>query len=288
MKQRLSKDIFSMPLTVLSILLLTSCASMNSSPRDMEASMAKPLSPGQARVCFVRLFSLVGMSASHQVFDCGTNIGFDSKVIEKEQIKLGKPSTGFIDGIAKPVEATFHDVTVTQVLPEKEVNKGYMWNVQHVVLPEDPAVPRPTVTELVPENAFVQVRETYSPRWMLEPLISGKAVFVNGSRVGVKSSPRNTWGVVQVPGGVGILTFRDKSVTSDATDRIKPNARYMGSVGAGGALSFDRPAGTLRLRTVTPGGDEAFAPDFQISAGKKYVVEYSYNSSGVNFSIKEH
>lgn len=50
---------------------------------------------------------------------------------------------------------------------------------------------------------------------------------------------------------------------------------------------FDRPAGTLKLRVVTPGGDTAYAPDFVVEPGKKYVVVYTYGFSGVHFTLTE-
>lgn len=68
---------------------------------------------------------------------------------------------------------------------------------------------------------------------------------------------------------------------------MAPNCAFVGSMKSGGYALYDRPPGTLRLRIVTPGGDEAFAPDFAVDADKRYVIDYQYGISGVQFTIHE-
>ena len=66
-------------------------------------------------------------------------------------------------------------------------------------------------------------------------------------------------------------------------EAMKPNCRYVGGVKSGGYAIFDRAPGTMRLRVITRGGDEGFAPDFVVEAGKQYVIDYQYGLSGVQF-----
>jgi len=65
----------------------------------------------------------------------------------------------------------------------------------------------------------------------------------------------------------------------------KPNAAFVGSAKSGGTLVWDRPPGVMRLRVVTPSGDETFAPSVTVKAGKTYRVTYWYMQS--RFDIKE-
>ena len=68
---------------------------------------------------------------------------------------------------------------------------------------------------------------------------------------------------------------------------MKPNCRYVGGMKSGGYVIFDRAPGIMRLRVVTRGGDEGFAPDFAVEAGKQYVIDYQYGLSGVQFVMHE-
>ncbi len=65
----------------------------------------------------------------------------------------------------------------------------------------------------------------------------------------------------------------------------KPNASFVGSAKSGGTLVWDRPPGAMRLRVITPSGDETFAPSVTVKAGKTYRVTYWYMQS--RFDIKE-
>lgn len=68
---------------------------------------------------------------------------------------------------------------------------------------------------------------------------------------------------------------------------MKPNGTYAGPMRSGGCVVFDRPPGVMRLRVITRGGDEGFAPDFVVEAGKQYVIDYQYGLSGVQFTLHE-
>lgn len=80
----------------------------------------------------------------------------------------------------------------------------------------------------------------------------------------------------------------------DPKQDIPPNARFAGSVGPGRSLVFDRAPGTMRLIVIMDAGgqkgSEAFAPEFQVEAGRMYDVSYSCSGFGsitVHFSITE-
>ena len=65
---------------------VTGCSTLGPNPTKYDAIMFAPLAADQARVCFVRQSSLQGALVTHYVFDCGTNIKFDSTLIEKPQV----------------------------------------------------------------------------------------------------------------------------------------------------------------------------------------------------------
>ena len=67
---------------------------------------------------------------------------------------------------------------------------------------------------------------------------------------------------------------------------MNPNARCLGIVGNSKTIVFDRPAGVMKLRLITPGGDEAFAPDFNIEGGKTYDCTYRYGITGVSIALE--
>lgn len=87
---------------------------------------------------------------------------------------------------------------------------------------------------------------------------------------------------------IGANTFKLSyvDITSEVGS-LKENCRYVGSVGNGEYVAYDRPSGIMRLRVITPNGDESFAPDFNIEAGKRYFVDYQYEFKGSQFIVSE-
>jgi hypothetical protein len=69
------------------------------------------------------------------------------------------------------------------------------------------------------------------------------------------------------------------------TSPASPNAQYLGTVKSGGTIIWDRAPGSVRLEVISLGGDQAFAPPFEVQAGKTYVVNYDY--PGARFEIRE-
>jgi len=160
---------------------------------------------------------MLGAIVSHYVIDCGSNIDFDSKVIEEGQIELGDW-----------IDRTHRRVTkITETQQVVAANSDRASHVFFLIFPSN-----------VPGEEF-----TLSP-------------------FGYKDEN-------------GLLRV------------IRPNARYVGSVRSGELIVFDRPAGNMWLKVITPSGDEAFAPNFQIETGKKYLVSYTYGISGIDFSLSE-
>jgi hypothetical protein len=70
-----------------------------------------------------------------------------------------------------------------------------------------------------------------------------------------------------------------------AGDGLEPNAVLIGVVRSGTTVVWDRPPGTIRLQTVTNGGDQAFGPPMEVKAGKSYLVNFSISSA--KFRIHE-
>ena len=139
----------------------------------------------------------------------------------------------------------FRTVAVTQEQKDKPPNTDHMGNVCFLVLPAH--VPGSDLTGFNGQQSILRrIRENVVPLY---------AVSLDGS--GKK------------PAVVGM------NPVSDAADAIRPNARYAGGVRSGGSLVYDRPAGNMRFKVVTPGGDEAFSPVFRVETGKKYRVEYA-------------
>lgn len=241
------------------------CASLDSRLARADAASSAPLPAGMARVCLIRQAHLLGAKASHNVLDCGGNIEFDSRIIEKGQITYGPP----VKGLIGTMQVDFKEVAVSPFQQPKEANKGYVGRVDYLVLPRRNPV------------------ATNHNIWLHVPLINGRAAYMGRFPLGVFLSGDGGQAYLQLPYGSGEGVFLGKAVVSDATDLVKPNARHLGSVGSGDALTFDRPAGVMRLRLVTPSGDVAVAPDFAIVAGKKYLVDYFYGFSGVNFTLIE-
>lgn len=68
-------------------------------------------------------------------------------------------------------------------------------------------------------------------------------------------------------------------------ESLVPNAWIAGPVDNGQTISWERPAGKMKLEVVSEGGDQIFAETIPVEAGKSYNVEYSYGKS--KFTITE-
>jgi hypothetical protein len=124
-----------------------------------------------------------------------------------------------------------------------------------------------------------------------DPMLSNKGVM---GRVELLILPKSTsdskYGVIHGQDDVFIKKYGISSIPVDMTSSVREfpdNCYYVGSVGNGDYVIFDRLPDNMRLRVVTPGGDESFAPDFKIEAGKRYFVDYQYGISGSVFTIQE-
>lgn len=192
--------------------LASGCASPQARLAAYDAALAeKPLSLDQARICFVRKPSLINGSVAHHVVDCGTNINFDSRLIERTEITAA--------------------------------NSGRWANVEFLIVPQDARVK-----------------------------LEGGVVVKPGGQKNMTTDFRTDY-------VAGKMYIYYKRISSDDWAQTEPNARYIGPVRSRDWLVFDRAPGLMRLKVVTLGGDEAFAPDFQVEGGKKYLVEYSYKYS---------
>lgn len=60
------------------------------------------------------------------------------------------------------------------------------------------------------------------------------------------------------------------------TQVLTPNARLTGVVKNGETIVWNRAPGVVQLEVITLGGDQAFAPAFNVEAGKTYEVSYTY------------
>ena len=247
------------------------CASLDVATTRYDAAMSAPLPAGQARVCFTRKSSLLGAVVAHYVMDCGSSVEFDSKVIERGQITFGdvvdagrRTMTVTGEGIETKYEIldlrgmNIRTVSVTENQQDKPPNTDHMCNVQFLVLP-----------------AHVPAKDLSASPNSQQSILR---------RMGDKIVPLYS---VSFDGSGTKPTVVGTDPVSDATDAIKPNARYAGSVRSGGSLVFDRPAGNMRFKVVTPGGDEAFSPVFRVESGRKYLVAYAYGITGIRFTLIE-
>ena len=247
------------------------CASLETKQARYDAAMADPLPAGQARVCFVRQSSMLGAIVTHYVMDGGSGIEFDSKVIEQGQISCSNVAettrttiTVTAEGITTNKDVVdlrrsgFWVVNVTDEQRDMPPNTDRMCYVKYLVLPAD-----------------VSDRElTSSPNSSISILRRKGDIIVPLYLVSFDAKS-------------GLPSLASLTPVADATDAIKPNARYVGAVRSGGSVIYDRPAGDMRFKVVTPGGDEAFSPGFQVQAGKKYLVDYTYGITGVGFTLTE-
>jgi hypothetical protein len=116
--------------------------------------------------------------------------------------------------------------------------------------------------------------------------VMGSVIYLVLPEPGIESRPnwvmrnRNDkiiWIVDKEQIGAKLIKVTSYDITSKV-DSLTDNCRYVGSVGNGEYVVYDRPSGIMRLRVITPNGDESFAPDFNIKAGKRYFVDYQYTS----------
>lgn len=269
-------------LALLLIVLTAGCASIDLS--DTADFMSKPLLPGQARVRFIRsACTPLAQHSPQDLFDCGSNIEYDSRILEDGQIKYGEPIEGPIV-LLPDTRITYKQVSVAKEPTNRPKNSMYMNGLRGVRRPGA----RPPVLqtkELLPKNLpFIRGGEL----WGEEYLVNGNALFADGARMSLMMNDKYIWGQFRLPQKMIMFHFPEGSKVSSAVDLIAPNARYLGSVDASAWLVFDRPAGVMRIKTVSQDGYmEGVAPEFHVEAGKKYDVEYSFGITGISFAIRE-
>lgn len=263
--------------------VLAGCASVSPNLTNYDAKMIAPLPQDQARVCFVRQSAMLGAIVPHSVLDCGSNIVGDVSFIE---------TSCWVPASRQTVKEFFPDeAKLGTWLLEKAVGRE--------IARDKPAcftVGR-TPAAIQPNSDLMDAAYMVLPEETLQRTgLSGTPIMTGSDYVwGVSDDMAQPRLFVRLPavGDYGLTSVR-KIKQIPGTEAVKlmgketgKNARYCGTVRSGGSIVFDRPEGTMRIRVVTPGGDTAFAPDFTVQKGRKYVVVYTYGFSGVNFAISE-
>ena len=225
---------------------ISACATIDTNLAQYDAAMSTPLAPDMARINFVRKSALLDALVTHYIFDCGTNIKFDSTLIEKSQLILNKAADGsnlpLFVGIIEaqkemPPNSTEKDNAFIALNKQVKLDGTMLKSLAFTGQMHDWAIP---------ENLEEK------PKWF------AMSLFEYRLKVGI--------GGKRVSGVEGIKYL---------ASMISPNARYIGPIESGDATVFDRPQGTLRLKAVMMNGTEMFAPDFPIKRGKMYTVIYS-------------
>lgn len=235
----------------LSLMLMgTGCASLESKMPIYDHALSNgPMGQGQSRVCLARRSGMLGAMVTHYAVDAGNNTAYDARLIRRQDVHA-EPLSKAVDGrIGYPVRITPTDPLFS--------NRGVRASVACVCLPNWKSPGRQLfVTSPASDNEVVKKRD--------------ERIWWDDSR--------------------GLFGQRLGSSFLDITPVVAglpANCRYLGEMGNGEYIAFDRKPGTMRLRVVTEGGDECFAPDFTIEAGKKYIVDYQYGASGPTFIIHE-
>lgn len=228
------------------------CASLESRmPVYDQALSANPVSLGQARVCVARRANMLGAMVPHYAVDAGSDAPFDAKLVRRQDIQVGSLSEVSKGQYGHPVRIELKDPGFS--------DKGVRGSVAFLVLPEyrkdSHGIVLPAGTGDMKIGIVKKRNDVFT--WELGRGLFGQSV--GGPSVNITSA------VVSAP----------------------YNCRYLGKMGNGGYVAFYRKPGIMRLRVVTEGGDECFAPDFSIEAGKKYFVDYQYRASGPTFVIQE-
>lgn len=266
-------------------MFVAGCSLVGPNLEQHDAAMSEPLSPELARVCFVRQSSMMGAIVSHYVFDAGTNITFDSTLIETSQwvpardymaprkenllawdAKLGKR---ILDGITGTNVSRPTCFMVASTQNAVSANSDIM-DSAYVVLAKD----------VLPDRALKRIPSFTGKNylWAMSADSQRPRVFIRLPERGVKWENDRFLDFIVVSGPNAVKYMAEE---------IGRNVRYLGAVRSGGITVFDRPQGSMRLKVVTPSGEEAFAADFAVEKGKKYTVVYSYGFAGVKFTISE-
>lgn len=259
------------------------CSSVSPNLANYDAEMTGPLSPDQARVCFVRQSAMLGAIVPHSVLDCGANVAGDVSFIETSRWVPASSHT--VKQLFSPEEALGTALLEGAAGREIAKNKPLGFTIGHSSAAVQPNTDLMDAAYLAAPQDLLQRMELSGTQ-----IVTGKDYlwFVSDEKV----QPRV---FVRLPGRGSEYKYRSRRFTQitgpEAIDlmaqEIGMNALYVGTVRSGGSTTFDRPEGTMQLRVVSPGGDTAFAPDFPVKKGKKYVVVYTYGFSGVNFAISE-
>jgi len=111
----------------------------------------------------------------------------------------------------------------------------------------------------------------------------------NGARLAYVQIPDDAfYGILET--GLEVHNMRVSGVRLSKTDGLPFNSHFVGKVRSGGAVIYERPAGTMRLRLVfeSPTLAAIKSPDVELLPGKKYIVEYHHAAfSAGKFTIKE-
>ena len=265
-------------------LLLSACATTGPDLKTCDARMSAPLAPDRARICFVRQAAMLGAIVPHTVLDCGTGVEGNASFVETARwiqaapgtIKQLFPPEGVLGtflleraagrGLAQDKPRCF---TIGGTPPSVQPNSDQM-DAAYLLLPEDTLRSAGlSGTPIVSGGGYL---------WGISDKSIRPRCFVRLPNAGRDYEIESNPGISQVSGREAVKAMAEE---------VGQNARYLGTVRSGGTVTFDRPEGVMRLRVVTPGGDTAFAPDFPIMKGRRYVVVYTYGFSGVGFTLHE-
>lgn len=264
--------------------LLTGCSSLGPNPAQYDSAMAAPLPPDRARVCFVRQSAMLGAIVPHSVFDCGSTNSCDVALIETSRWLPASPQRMQEFFTADEALGTF-------LLEHAAGRKLFQNKPVFFTIGDTPTASAPN-TDLMDAAYLAMPPDTLRATGLARtPIVTG------GDYLWAVSDPPGHPALFfRAPGrgrgytiksGVKFKQLTGPQAVELMAAETGKNARYLGTVRSGGMTTWDRPAGTMRLRVVTPGGDTAFAPDFTVEAGKKYVILYTYGFSGVDFALSE-
>ncbi len=80
------------------------------------------------------------------------------------------------------------------------------------------------------------------------------------------------------------LTLLSSTYTTKRLDSMKLNARVVWIVDNGHSITWERPAGYMRLEVITSAGDQAFARLMYVGPGNTYYVIYHYPQARFAFN----
>lgn len=237
---------------------ISSCA-YEANLAQHDAAISAPLATDMARIYFVRRPALLDAIVTHYVFDCGTNIKYDATLIEKSQFQ----PTQITNEVVGPNLPIF---TIIESQKEMTPNSSSGYNA-YIALNKQINLDDTMLKSLAftgnNYDWIVPMNLEEKPNWFI----------TNNNEMG---SRLRVYSGGKLVSGVEAIQY--------LASMISPNAQYIGPVGSGDAIVFDRPPGILRLKVVAMNGTEVFAPSFPLEKGKKYNVVYSIYH---NFTINE-